>query len=154
MIDETAIARIAAPEASLEQIAHAIDVVAAAKARVAEADRLLKSALLEHIEATGRPIVIGDIKYYAGTEKKTVCRDAKQTLEVMLANQDLQTVADCLSANAWKPGAARLALPPEAWDECFTVEERPVLKEGKPTKKLLTINTHFLKGHDDVSQSE
>ncbi len=125
----------------IRDIRQAIDL---AKQQVKRLEDMWDSAMLEHVQAVG-PVVIGDIRYYAGTKKVTKCRDVKATLELFLAVSDIDTLAACLSSNAFKHGAAKDAFTPDQWDECFIVEEQAELKEGKPVKSLQSINTRFIK---------
>jgi RNAse (barnase) inhibitor barstar len=144
MITETAIAEIAGGKLDVERIRDIRQAIDLAKQQVRRLEDMWDSAMLEHVQAVG-PVVIGDVKYYAGVKKSTKCRDVRQTLAMFLAVSDIDTLADCLSSNAFKPGAARLAIAPDQWDECFVVEEQAELKEGKPVKSLQSINTRFLK---------
>ena len=100
--------------------------------------------MLEHVQANG-PIEIGDIKYYAGTEKKTVCRDTRATAEAVLdaTKGDLDTFCEQLASQPWKYGALKTLLGKERWAQFFEVQEKPSLETGKPVKKLLTVNTRF-----------
>jgi hypothetical protein len=58
----------------------------------------------------------------------------------------LDAVAGCLAADALKPGACRAALPPGEFDRLFRVEERPELKNGKPVRRLMSVNSAYARG--------
>jgi hypothetical protein len=86
--------------------------------------------------------------YRVGVEKDEWSRDVKATLTGMLdvAAGDFDAVADCLSSNAWKPGAAKKLLGTR-WGEFFTTFEEERLKESTGKKaaaakepRLLRIN--------------
>jgi len=128
-----------------DHIRHMQDAVEAAVARVAEVRTVWTQALIEWINANG-DLVVGDIRYYVGTSKTTKCIDKGQTLFNILdaAAGDLDSVARCLSANAWKPGECRGILKGELWDENFTVEPVMDLKTGKPKKQVNRVDSKFL----------
>lgn len=150
MITETAIAEIAGGKLDVERIRDIRQQIDFAKQQVKRLEEMWDSAMLEHVQAVG-PVVIGDIRYYAGTKKVTKCRSLEVTLGKFIGvgevvdEHTLRNLADHLSSNAFKPGAARLSMPPDQWDECFVVEEQAELKEGKPVKSLQSINTRFIK---------
>jgi hypothetical protein len=122
-----------------------------------EQDRRLKEAMTRHIQMTGRDLVIGTVRYYVGTKKDTKDRSPRHTLEVLLeaVAGDLDKLAEALSTNAIKHGAARTilieALGEDAgrskWVECFVVEEKTELKEGKPVrvKELVKVDERFIR---------
>jgi hypothetical protein len=89
---------------------------------------------------------IGDIRYYAGIDKKTTCPDIAKGLETILecAGGDFGMVAEMLASNPFKPGACRDLLG-NRWGDVFTVVEKLDLKEGKPTRKLIEVNGRFVK---------
>ena len=90
--------------------------------------------------------VIGEIRYYAGVEKKTKCPDKAKGLETILecAGGDFGAVAEMLASDPFKPGACKELLG-ERWGEVFEVTEKAELKEGKPSKKLMAINPKFIR---------
>ena len=90
--------------------------------------------------------VIGEIRYYAGVEKKTKCPDKAKGLETILecAGGDFGAVAEMLASDPFKPGACKELLG-ERWGEVFQVIEKDELKEGKPSKKLVAVNERFIR---------
>ena len=135
------IARIEDRIATVDDIATALGILKTRKDQLSQITALLEDAMLKHIIATGESITVGMTRYYAGVDKVTKCKDPRALLETMLG-LDIDTAADCLSANAWKPGQCREALG-DAWHEHFEVTERDRLKEGKPQRTLQKADIRF-----------
>lgn len=135
------------PAAPVEVLADAIGKVDAAKRFLREVDADLTARLLEHVQANG-PVTVGTVRYYAGTEKVTKVRDARQAMHLLLeaTGGDVDTLAELQAANAWKPGACRTVLG-DRWGEVFEVTEKTVLKDGKPVRAvgLQRADERFLK---------
>lgn len=146
---ETAVLRTemdaAGESPTLEQLEEWRERIAFLKEFTKEMSARWDSLMLANCEANGDQ-VIGDIRYYAGIEKKTVCEDAAKGLETILecAGGDFGKVAEMLASNPFKHGACREVLG-NRWGDVFTVVEKLELKEGKPSKKLIAINGRFVK---------
>ncbi len=81
--------------------------------------------------------------FWLGHDKVTKCADVRGCVEFMLS-QDLDSLNECLSANAVKHGQFK-KLFPEQFDQFFKVEVRDSLESGEVLpKKLQTVNTRFL----------
>jgi hypothetical protein len=137
-------------ETSVDDIAEVINAINFVAQAAKEARRLFESAMEQRIRETGQEIVVGDIRYYLGTEKKTTCKNPSATIRAILeaAGGDEDRLIQCLSANWVKPGTTRKMFEefgcPDQFDALFDVQIRSELKEGKPVKKLLSVNTKFV----------
>jgi hypothetical protein len=114
--------------------------------RAKELKAELEATLLEWIPANGGELIIGDVRYYVGPDKKVKCRSISATVTALMeiSGGDYDAFCECLSANAIKPGAARKLLA-DKFDEFFETTETLDLKTGKPLKKVQAINTRFLR---------
>ena len=110
-------------------------------------DAELKAKLLERLIRTNRSLEVGEIRYYAGEDRDTECTDVAAADDKLLiaCKGDMKEHAACLVSQPFKVSAARQKLPPEDFASCFAVKSKPVVKEGKPQKKLLSVNPKFLK---------
>jgi hypothetical protein len=122
-----------------------LDKMTAIQNAADEAVKRVKAAMLESIIRTGQPIVVGDIKYYAGIKKTTKCVDVRAALLLFLKKHDIATLEDCLASGAFKHGECRKRLDPKHYAALFVETEAGELKEGKPPKVLLLINEKFNK---------
>lgn len=116
----------------------------------------MEDAFVDYLEANGsdgRPAQIqtDTIRHYVGTVKKTKSNSDEDVLEELLniSGGDVSVITKCLSANAWKTGEVKGVLeqagePPEKFHQLFRVEEQPTLKNGKPNKKLMTVDERFM----------
>ena len=144
-----------------EQFAHARDLLDLLKQWTKQRETELETAMLERVTEKG-DLNLDPIRYYAGNEKETKCRDIQKAV-VRLLNLALERsegdldaavekLADVLSTNAVKYGAARKWLAEvgaaEVFDELFEVTEKTVLKEGKPSrngKTLQKVDTRWIR---------
>ena len=133
------------PDKDIEFIAHTMGAIEELIRRAKEFKVEFERQCMDWIEVNGRDIEIpvGDgemIRYYIGNRKETKCRDVKETLASLLelTGGDLDAVAVCLSANAWKHGQIKKTLEnagrADRFDAMFSVEEKTELAEGKPVK--------------------
>lgn len=132
-------------EATVEQIAEAKNRIDFLRERLKELKALYDVRVEQVVTARG-PITVGDIRYYLGDESDTVCRNKGSALETCLelANGDMDALCrDFLAANPFKHGSIKRALARFA--ELFEVVKKPVLKEGKPVKKLIAVNEAFVR---------
>lgn len=113
------------------------------KKTAAELLSQVDAAMQAHIEATGRDIIDGDIRWYVGPKNTVKCKDVKGAVQWFYAN-NLDALEECLSANAFKHGACKEPMG-DAWGQFFTVDDSNTLKDGKATKKLQQMNTKFLR---------
>jgi hypothetical protein len=143
-VSDDLLARIAAvsdPGTSTDAIGDVMNVVESAYERAKELREMFRAAAVEHIEATGQPLRIGDrvweAKYPA--ETKNVPEQKRETLRQLVeaCNGDLDAVADCVCADPYKPGHARTLLHPDVYRQCFVTTTKARLVEGKPRKVLV-----------------
>lgn len=148
--DEVTTAIVAINEdATVEQIAEAMDKLAFIKQFVKDASAMLESRMLEKIEATKADIQIGPKRYYAGTEKQTRCRDNTKAFIALFdaTGGDVEAIArDVLRSDCLKPSAAKQLLGEARYEEHFETTVKPVLKDGAPKKQLLCTDERFVKG--------
>lgn len=143
-----ALARLGTDECTVDDVLGAINFHDRLKQVSKELGEQLEAAAVRFIRAHG-DIVCGTVRYYVGVDKTVKCRDVKVTLDHMLnsAGGDLDRVVNCLSANAFKPGACKEVLSEEDWAKCFDTTSKDTLEEGKAPKApgLKKIDTKFLK---------
>lgn len=132
------------PDAPVDAVADVLTRLEYAAKYLREMRSQAEERILEYVTENG-PVEIGDVKYYAGTEKKTVCRDTRGAAEAVLdaTAGDLDTFCQQLSAQPFKYGALKLLLGQERWAKFFDVVETPDLKTGKPERKLLSVNQKY-----------
>jgi hypothetical protein len=133
------------PNAPVEEVADLLGRLEVAGKAYREFKALCEERVLEYVSDHG-PIDVGEIRYFAGTDKKTVCKDTRATAEAVLdaTAGDLDAFCEQLGAQPWKYGALKTLLGQERWAQFFDVVEKVDLKTKKAEKKLLTINTRFL----------
>ena len=105
---------------------------------------------IEHIKATGKPLVIGKMLYTVGKKKETKCKDVRETLATLLETFGPERVGECLGSSAWKYGQVRKMLADSGdtttFDTLFSTEEKDVLNEkGEKVDALQKINLEFVK---------
>ena len=130
-----------------ELVLQLLELTAALKRRAGELRERAEAMAVAWIEANG-DLVLGDHRYYAGHAKETRCINRQAAVEAALnaVFGDLQAFCDLLCAQPLKPGACRGVLPPDDFGRLFLTEEKLVLKNGKPQKRLLKTNDRF-NGH-------
>lgn len=141
----TALAKLD-PTVSIDVVADAMGRVENVERVAKEARRILTAALIEFIQERG-PFVVGDVKYYLGTKKTTVCRDKALATDALLAvtGGDLGELAKLMVSEPYKPGACNAAVDEATFAALFEVTEKPELREGKPGKSLLSVPVRMLK---------
>ena len=139
----TILDRLEAGDATGDEVLAALNVRAAMKQAMKEVDARFEAGVTAWIEANG-PLESNGVRYYVGVQKDTKCVDQTETLRTLLETGGPEAVGRCLASGAFKHGACREALGDE-WDKHFTVTERVDLKEGKPVRKLHTVDEKFLK---------
>jgi hypothetical protein len=84
-------------------------------------------------------------------EKSEKCRDPRKALEVLMTAGDFESVANCLSSNAWKYGAVRKYLSEigqaDIYGQLFEtiVKTKLVAQDKGPDQpKLRAIDTRFI----------
>lgn len=104
-------------------------------------------AMIQYITGTGKPIVIGPVRYYVGDRKETKCRDQVEATQTLVEQFGPEHVArNFLSTGALKHGAIRKEVDAETYDRLFEVVSKPVLKEdGTPEKQLQSIDERFIR---------
>ena len=96
-------------------------------------------------------IVLGNMRYYPGTNPTTKGIDKTELTDIILelAEGDVGTLVDMMVSQPFKHGAVRAFLKKagreDLYDSMFVTEDRPVLKDGKPTQTLRVINTDYVR---------
>lgn len=133
---------------SRETVVAAINAVDVLKAKTRELSGHVEAAAVACIKRHG-DIVVGEIRYYAGTEKTTKVIDKAGCLEAVLnaAAGDLGAVCEqYMVSEPFKPGACKELLGEEAAQKLFKTEIKDELKEGKPARnKLMKADSRFIK---------
>jgi hypothetical protein len=136
--------------ADFPRIVEVLDAIAQAKRWLADLQREAEGKAVASLKQSG-PVIIGEVKYYAGVEHAVKCRDIRKTAEATMqaSGGDWDKFCGCLSAGAFKPGACRVLFTecndPALFIECFEVVEKGALKEGKPEKTLQKLPLAFVK---------
>lgn len=132
------------PDAPVDAVADVLTRLEYAAKYLRDMRSQAEERILEYVTENG-PVEIGDVRYFAGVEKTTVCKDTKGATEAILSASggDLDTFCSQLTTNPFKYGAVKLLIGQERWLDFFEVRERAALKDGKPEKKLIAINTKF-----------
>ena len=117
----------------------------AAERRMKDIKEQLLEARLEWHALNGDCELDDGRRYYAGTVKRTKCRDKMATAEAVLhaTGVVIEDFVDTLSANAFKPGAAKKLLG-GVWHDHFEVEEVADLKTGKAKQAIQLADDKFL----------
>ncbi len=107
----------------------------------------VEAAAIEHIEATGEDIDLGDGKrWYVGSEKKIKSKDDSAILHAILQAVEgdvgrLTTGADgVLASSPWKHGAVRNLIGQEQFDALFETTITASLETGAVKKVLKTFD--------------
>lgn len=139
-------------------VSQVVDVMNAVDAYVRRAKEFkvqLEQAMIEWIKANG-DIEIGTVRYYVGTEKEAKCTDQRTALDLILeaSGGDLDAVASVLASGAFKPGAARALLSPVQYEAVFLTTEKSKLKEGKPDRKLIRVDSQYVRQHEPEQEKD
>lgn len=121
-----------------EAMLEALDTMAAMKAAVAEVERQVKAAVLEHVKEHGE-IQCGDVVYVASKKKKTKqTASNNEILAELLARTggDEDEALACMSAGSFKPGACA-AIFGDTFRNYFSTEYEDVLEFKKINKKFV-----------------
>ncbi len=134
-------------EESVDRIAEVRNAAAFYAKQAGEIKKLCNKVLIERIESTGEDIVLSaDVRLYVANPPKYSVRNMAELVQQILniAGGDFAALVGCMSSNAIKPGATKSlfeqAGQPKLFDEMFITKNDPVLKDGKPAKKLLETN--------------
>jgi hypothetical protein len=132
-------------ESPMEDVATAHGKVENLMRNARELKAMLEAALIPWCEQNG-PITVGPMQTKAvAYENETKCQDVTGTVEAIMAtDRGFAALGECLSVNALKPGACKKALAPEDFERLFVTTRKPVLRDGKPAKKLVTQNMDFV----------
>ena len=137
------------------------------KRRATEELEIFKRAAIPWVQQNGSLKVSDDHWFYVGTTKKTICRNVDTAFERILdlVDGDMSQLVNALSANAIKHGYVRKlitqahlecegagftesqcrAAADKEFDELFSVIETDMLRDGKPTKKLIEFDGKFVR---------
>lgn len=131
--------------APAEAVADVLNRVQVLTREIKRVKDLWEQIAIEWIQANG-DLQIGDMRYYVGHPKTTKCNDIPATVEALMqaTGGDFRAFCECLSAGAIKHGAAKKVLAESDFARLFSVTEQTSLEEGKPTKKLCSVNERFL----------
>lgn len=135
------------PDSPPEDIAAVLYAVTFFLRKAKELKEALDAKMIEKIEETGQPIVIGNICYTVSDPPVTKCMDLRGTLEALLeaCGGDLDKVAGCIASQGWKHGACKSHLPADRYAELFETTRPKKLVAGEVVKQLQALNTDFAK---------
>ncbi len=135
------------PASSIEQIAHNKGILQAMKARVKELEAQHDEQMLEWMDENKvESVEIGEIRYYKGHKKDTRSHDHPALADAIMerCGGSYDEFVAYLDAQPFKHGACRALLGDAVYDLYFTTTEKPVIKDGVPTKRVLSVPTKFL----------
>jgi hypothetical protein len=145
------------PECTIDDIATAWTRLQGLKRFAADLQKDLESRCIGWIEANKSDIrwamdeAGGEMILTTKEEKSEKCRDARKALEVLMTAGDFESVANCLSSNAWKYGAVRKYLAEigqaDIYGQLFEtiVKTKLVAQDKGPDQpKLRAIDTRFI----------
>lgn len=137
-------------EASAEEATEILNLAAQFKEQAAKIEKVAKERLLEWLVQNG-DLTIGDIRWYAGSEKVVKEGDKSTTVWSVIGRAMKQgtraedALAELLSSDPWKHGALKDYLGEKTYGELFTVSRKPDLKTGKAKKVIKRIDTRYSK---------
>lgn len=113
----------------------------------------LEEASIEWIKQNG-DIAHGGIIYYVGTNRSHHCRNPKEALEKLLTatGGDVDAIAECLSASAWKPATTKKAIGEEAFTQLFETRTTLDIKTGKPKLGVKKMDTKYINKESEDAQ--
>jgi hypothetical protein len=125
---------------------------------ITELQRLKKEVTWRAVEllVDQGPQKIGEMSYWPGADKEYKSRDLVKTTNAVIeaCGGDWQRFTDCLSSNAFKPGAVRDLLTeagiPDQFDVLFETVERWDVRDGKRAPKLQSLNEAFIKARQKI----
>ena len=120
---------------------------ARAKRLLAAMDEMAEEAALDYCETVG-DFTIGEVRYFPGVERDKRVRDTRLACEAVLkaTGGDLDALFAVLKKDAVKHGALESVIGEAEAGKHIEITERPRLKEGKPKKRLLSVNPRFTQG--------
>ncbi len=133
------------PASSIEQIAHNKGILQAMKARIKELEALHEEQMREYITEHG-PVEIGEIRYYLGNDKDCRSHSHGALLDLVMekCGGDYEQATTYLVSQPFKPGACRVLLGDAVFALYFDTTEKPYVREGKPTKRVLSVPLKLL----------
>jgi hypothetical protein len=133
------------PVATKEDVLTALNFTKRLRELAKELSDQAEAASIAWIQANGE-IIDGDIRFYVAVNKTHKCKDVKATLAALLEKSggDLDSVTECMSTNAWKPGETKKRLGDDA-DKFFETIEAADLKTGIGAKRLQKVDQKFIK---------
>jgi hypothetical protein len=153
---EIVVARVE-PECCIDTIAEAWMRLQGLKKFAADIQRELESRCVDWIVTNKSEIRWlmdesgGEMILTTKEEKSEKCRDPRKALEVLMTAGDFESVANCLSSNAWKYGAVRKYLSEigqaDIYGQLFEtiVKTKLVAQDKGPDQpKLRAIDTRFI----------
>jgi hypothetical protein len=153
---EVIVARVE-PDCEIDAIATAWMRLMGLRKFTGDLQRELESRCIEWIDANGGKDIRwamdeagGEMILTTKDEKTEKCRDPRKTLEFLVTAGDFDSLANCLSSNAWKYGAVRKYLTeigkPNAYGELFEtiIKTKLVATEQGQQPKLRSIDTRYI----------
>ena len=131
-------ARAITTEADADTVCRAITFRDALKDATRALCDQIEESVIEWIRVNGE-VSIGDVRYYVAPNKDTKCKSVLGTLRAALeaTGGDVDSIAQLLSASAWKPGACKKVLGEDVCRALFETRETDALKTGEPPRDRL-----------------
>lgn len=147
---ESAIARCADPETSLDFLAEIDGKVRFMEEQIRAYKKARDEAFRERIKASGTGFTLGTVRYRLAMPTETKCRNVGECLQSLLELLGPDGASLCLASSPFKYGQVRSMLTEsgnsEIFDQLFETKQKEVLK-GEPITEpqLVSCDERFLK---------
>ncbi len=134
------------PEMTVDDACLLLTKIDAAMKRAREMKAQLEAFLIGWLPDHGGEMVIGDVVHFVTNKKKVKCRNIPAAIDAILiaCEGEVAAMADVLSSDAIKVGAARKLLGDAKFEELFETRFEEDL-DHKPVKVLASVNKAFVK---------
>jgi hypothetical protein len=134
-------------EATIDQVAHASAYIEHHLRLAKEMKRLCDDAMIAWVKVNG-PLVVGDnvtkvIKQEKSEKPKDKSHQPVLSAAFDAAGGDMALVAGLIASDGIKPGALKRLVGQEKFDELYETTWKDVLRDGKPSERLVTQNKQF-----------
>lgn len=135
------------PDSPADDILNAIDKIGALGDALKLSKEQLDQILFDWLSKDNRQLVLGDKRWYIGTETKVTPKDYRGILETLLelSAGDLDALSEFLASKPFKHGSIKAKLNDEKrYHELFTVETVKDVATGKPLKSTKCVDDRFV----------
>jgi hypothetical protein len=134
-------------DATIDQVAHASMFIDNQLRMAKEMKRLCDDAMIAWVKVNG-PLVAGDnvtkvVKQEKSEKPKDKTHQSVLSAAFDAAGGDMALVAGLIASDGIKPGALKRLVGQEKFDELYETTWKDVLRDGKPSERLVTQNKQF-----------